>query len=78
MSPLGLGFDAPTLIAMFPAVGRMFLLVDVCDDVGGHFFRSNRTTRIGNYVLNRSFMLRGMVATVSSISIGFLLAKLVF
>ena len=35
-------------------------------------------TKIGKYVLNHSFMLSGMVATVSSILIGFVLANIVF
>ena len=38
---------------------------------------STGTTKIGKYVLNHSFMLPGMVATVSSVLMGFVLAKMV-
>jgi anaerobic C4-dicarboxylate transporter DcuA len=39
-------------------------------------FDQTGTTRIGRYVLNHSFMLPGMVATVSSILIAFVIARI--
>lgn len=36
------------------------------------------TTRIGKYVLNHSFMIPEIVATTSSVAVGFLLVKLLF
>jgi anaerobic C4-dicarboxylate transporter DcuA len=38
-------------------------------------FDSTGTTRIGKWVLNHSFMLPGMVATVVSIAVGLLLIQ---
>ena len=75
---LGLGLGAPTLIAMFPAVNGYFFLPTYATMLAAISFDQTGTTRIGKYVLNHSFMLPGMVATISSVSIGFLLAKLVF
>ena len=75
---LGLGLGAPTLIAMFPAVNGYFFLPTYATMLAAISFDQTGTTRIGKYVLNHSFMLPGMVATISSVSIGFLLAKVVF
>lgn len=75
---LGLGLGAPTLIAMFPAVNGYFFLPSYATMLAAISFDQTGTTRIGKYVLNHSFMLPGMVATISSVSIGFLLAKVVF
>jgi anaerobic C4-dicarboxylate transporter DcuA len=40
-------------------------------------FDQTGTARIGKYILNHSFMLPGIVATVSSVALGFLIAKIV-
>jgi anaerobic C4-dicarboxylate transporter DcuA len=75
---LGLGLGAPALIAMFPAVNGYFFLPTYATMLAAISFDQTGTTRIGKYVLNHSFMLPGMVATISSVAIGFLLAKAVF
>jgi anaerobic C4-dicarboxylate transporter DcuA len=75
---LGLGLGAPALIATFPAVNGYFFLPTYATMLAAISFDQTGTTRIGKYVLNHSFMLPGMVATFSSVSIGFLLAKVVF
>ena len=75
---LGLGLSAPALIAMFPAVNGYFFLPTYATMLAAISFDQTGTTRIGKYVLNHSFMLPGMVATISSVAIGFLLAKAVF
>jgi len=75
---LGLGLSAPALIAMFPAVNGYFFLPTYATMLAAISFDQTGTTRIGKYVLNHSFMLPGMVATISSVTIGFLLAKIVF
>jgi anaerobic C4-dicarboxylate transporter DcuA len=75
---LGLGLGAPALIAMFPAVNGYFFLPTYPTMLAAISFDQTGTTHIGKYVLNHSFMLPGMVATVSSVAIGFLLAKVVF
>jgi anaerobic C4-dicarboxylate transporter DcuA len=80
LMPVGiaLGLGAPALIAMFPAVNGYFFLPTYATLLAAISFDQTGTTRIGKYVLNHSFMLPGMVATISSVLIGFVLAKLVF
>jgi len=73
---LGLGF--PLLIAVFPAVNGFFFLPTYATLLAAISFDQTGTTRIGKYILNHSFMIPGMVATVSSVVIGFLIAKIVF
>jgi anaerobic C4-dicarboxylate transporter DcuA len=75
---LALGLGAPVLVATFPAVNGYFFLPTYATLLAAISFDQTGTTRIGKYVLNHSFMLPGMVATVSSVAIGFLMAKLVF
>ena len=80
LMPVGvaLGLGAPSLIAMFPAVNGYFFLPTYATLLAAISFDQTGTTKIGKYVLNHSFMRPGMVATVSSVLIGFVLAKLVF
>ena len=77
--PVGvaLGLGAPVLIAVFPAVNGYFFLPTYATLLAAISFDQTGTTHIGKYILNHSFMLPGMVATVSSVAIGFLLAKAV-
>src|SRR5579863_3611077 len=75
---IALGLSPPLLIVLFPAVNGYFLLPTYATLLAAISFDQTGTTRIGKYILNHSFMLPGMVATVSSVSIGFLLAKVVF
>jgi len=80
LMPVGvaLGLGAPELIAMFPAVNGYFFLPTYATLLAAISFDQTGTTKIGKYVLNHSFMLPGMVATISSVAIGFLLARFVF
>nr|WP_245168231.1 anaerobic C4-dicarboxylate transporter [Desulfobaculum xiamenense] len=80
LMPLGiaLGIPAPALIAMFPAVNGYFFIPNYPTVVAAINFDSTGTTHIGKYVLNHSFMLPGLVATVGSIAIGFMLAGVMF
>ena len=73
---LGLGF--PLLIAVFPAVNGYFFLPTYATLLAAISFDQTGTTRIGKYILNHSFMIPGMVATVSSVVIGVLITKIVF
>jgi len=75
---VALGLGAPALIAMFPAVNGYFFLPTYATLLAAISFDQTGTTKIGKYVLNHSFMLPGMVATISSVTIGFLLARMVF
>jgi len=75
---IGLGVSSPVLIALFPAVNGYFFLPTYATLLAAISFDQTGTTRIGKYVLNHSFMLPGMVATVSSLVVGFFIAKIAF
>jgi anaerobic C4-dicarboxylate transporter DcuA len=79
LMPLGiaLGLPAPALIAMFPAVNGYFFIPNYPTIVAAINFDRTGTTRIGKYLLNHSFMIPGMVATIVAISIGFILINFI-
>ncbi len=78
MIPLGLtlGLPASSLIAMFPAVSSFFVLPGYPTILAAITMDKTGSTSIGKYVVNHSFMLPGMVATVVSIVTGFILAAI--
>jgi anaerobic C4-dicarboxylate transporter-like protein len=75
---IGLGLSSPVLIALFPAVNGYFFLPTYATMLAAISFDQTGTTHIGKYVLNHSFMLPGMVATISSLVVGFFMAKIAF
>ena len=76
LMPLGIHLGLPTasLIAMFPAVNGFFVLPNYPTIVAAVQFDTTKTTRIGRYVINHSFLVPGLVATTVSVATGFLLA----
>lgn len=80
LMPLGvtLGIAPAALAAMFPAVNGYFFIPTYGTLIAAVNFDRSGTTRIGKYVLNHSFMLPGMVATIVAVSTGLILAKLFF
>lgn len=80
LMPLGiaLGLPAPALIAMFPSVNGYFFIPNYPTVVAAINFDRTGTTRIGKYLLNHSFMLPGMVATIAAVATGFLLITFLF
>lgn len=79
LMPLGitLGINPALLIAMFPAVNGYFFIPNYPTVVAAINFDSTGTTRIGKYILNHSFMIPGLVATVGAVGIGILLSTIV-
>jgi anaerobic C4-dicarboxylate transporter DcuA len=75
---IALGLSSPVLIALFPAVNGYFFLPTYATLLAAISFDQTGTTRIGGYILNHSFMLPGLVGTVSSILIGFLIKRIVY
>ena len=77
MLPLGiaLGISPYMLIALFPAVNGYFFIPNYPTVVAAINFDRTGTTHIGKYVLNHSFMMPGMVATIVSIVVGMLLIQ---
>ena len=63
------------LVALFPAVNGYFFIPNYPTVVAAINFDRTGTTRIGKYVLNHSFMMPGMVATIVSIVVGMLLIQ---
>jgi anaerobic C4-dicarboxylate transporter DcuA len=80
LMPLGisLGIPSPYLIAMWPAVNGYFFLPTYGTLIAAMNFDRTGTTRIGRFVLNHSFMLPGLVSTAAAISVGLVIAKLIF
>jgi len=73
---IALGMSPSLLIALFPAVNGYFFLPTYATLLAAISFDQSGTTRIGKYVLNHSFMLPGMVATVSSVLLALLIANI--
>jgi anaerobic C4-dicarboxylate transporter DcuA len=80
LMPLGvsLGIPPAALTGMFPAVNGYFFIPTYGTLIAAVNFDRSGTTRIGKYVLNHSFMLPGLVATVVAVATGQVLAKIFF
>ncbi|HXJ95764.1 MAG TPA: anaerobic C4-dicarboxylate transporter [Terriglobia bacterium] len=80
LMPVGiaLGLGPSVLIAVFPAVNGYFFLPTYATLLAAISFDQTGTTRVGKYILNHSFMVPGLVATGSSVTIAFLIGKVVF
>ena len=84
--PLGiaLGISPMMLIALFPAVNGYFFIPNYPNEgnpndptvIAAINFDRTGTTGIGKWVLNHSFMMPGLVATIVSIVIGLLLIQI--
>lgn len=76
--PLGiaLGISPMMLIALFPAVNGYFFIPNYPTVIAAINFDCTGTTGIGKWVLNHSFMMPGLVATIVSIVIGLLLIQI--
>jgi anaerobic C4-dicarboxylate transporter DcuA len=79
LMPLGvvLGINPALLIAMFPAVNGYFFIPNYPTVVAAINFDRTGTTRIGKYILNHSFMIPGLIATIGAVAIGILLSSII-
>lgn len=77
LMPLGLslGIPAPILVGMFPAVNGYFFIPNYGTLIAAMQFDRSRTTRIGKYLLNHSFMIPGIICTVGAVTIGILIGS---
>ncbi len=75
--PLGiaLGISPWMLVALFPAVNGYFFIPNYPTVVAAINFDRTGTTRIGKYVLNHSFMMPGLIATIGAMLTGLLLIQ---
>jgi anaerobic C4-dicarboxylate transporter DcuA len=80
LMPLGvkLGISSASLAGMFPAVNGYFFIPTYGTLIAAVNFDRSGTTRIGKYILNHSFMLPGLIATVVAVTTGLVIAKLFF
>lgn len=78
--PIGiaLGIPAVILLAMFPAANGLFFIPNHPAILAAIHLDRTGTTRIGKFVLNHSFMIPGLVATITAVLLGFGLIKLLF
>jgi len=78
LMPLGitLGISPWMLIALFPTVNGYFFLPNYPTVVAAINFDRTGTTRIGRWILNHSFMLPGLIATIGAVCTGLLLITL--
>ena len=78
LMPLGITVGMPgwALAGMFPSVNGYFFLPNYPTLVAAINFDRTGTTRIGKWLLNHSFMLPGLAASVVSVAVGLLLSKL--
>lgn len=78
MLPLGiaLGISPYMLIALFPAVNGYFFIPNYPTVVAAINFDRTGTTHVGKYLLNHSFMMPGLIATATSVTLGLLLIQL--
>jgi anaerobic C4-dicarboxylate transporter DcuA len=76
--PLGiaLGISPMMLIALFPAVNGYFFIPNYPTVVAAINFDRTGTTGIGKWILNHSFMMPGLITTITSIAVGLLLIQI--
>jgi anaerobic C4-dicarboxylate transporter DcuA len=76
--PVGVALGLPlhVLIGVYPAVNGNFFLPTYGTVLAAVSFDQTGTTRIGKYLLNHSFMLPGLVTTITATLTGLILGKL--
>ena len=72
----GVALFVMLLLALFPAVNGYFFIPNYPTVIAAINFDRTGTTGIGKWVLNHSFMMPGLVATIVSIVIGLLLIQI--
>lgn len=75
---IGLGITPIDFLWMFPACNGYFFIPAGGAIIGCVAFDRTGTTKIGKYVLNHSYMLPGLVTTISQCLIGYLIVLLFF
>ena len=76
--PLGiaLGMSPMMLIALFPAVNGYFFIPNYPTVVAAINFDRTGTTGIGKWILNHSFMMPGLISTITALAVGLLMIQL--
>jgi anaerobic C4-dicarboxylate transporter DcuA len=74
---LALGLSPTLLVAFYPAVNGPFFLPTYGTVLAAVAMDQTGTTRIGRFVLNHSFMLPGLVTTISAVGLALLLGSII-
>ncbi len=77
--PLGfsLGIPVEVLVGILPSVYGYFFIPNYPSDIASMNFDRSGTTRIGNYLLNHSFMLPGLISVITSCTFGYFWARVI-
>ena len=75
---IALGLPPHIIIAIFPSVNGYFFVPNYPTVVAAINFDRTGTTKIGKYLFNHSFMIPGMVATIVSVAMGYLLVEILY
>ena len=80
MLPLAyeLGIAGPILLGVLPSVYGYFFIPNYPSDIATVNFDRSRTTVIGKYLLNHSFMIPGLICVTVSTVIGYLITNVFF
>jgi anaerobic C4-dicarboxylate transporter-like protein len=73
---IALGLPLPLLIGFYPAVNGNFFLPTYGTVLAAISFDQSGTTKIGKYLLNHSFMVPGLVTTISTTIFALILSEL--
>ncbi len=76
--PLGikLGLTQSSLIYMYPATAGIFFIPSYPTIIAAINFDKTGTTKVGKYLLNHSFMIPGIVTTLITVLVAYVLSKL--
>lgn len=79
LMPLGaaMGIPPALLVALYPATCGDFI-VPGAGQIGCVAFDRTGTTKLGNYVINHSYLRPGFVMVISAVIAGYFISKLVF
>ena len=80
MLPLAfeLGIAGPVLLGVLPSVYGYFFIPNYPSDIATVNFDRSRTTVIGKYLLNHSFMMPGLICVIVSTVVGYLITNVLF
>lgn len=71
------GMSTGLLVGFYPAVNGLFVLPTYGTVLAAVSFDSTGTTRIGKYLLNHSFMIPGLVTTITAVVLTVLISSLI-
>jgi anaerobic C4-dicarboxylate transporter DcuA len=79
MMPLGikLGLLPASLIWMYPATAGLFFIPSYPTSIAAINFDKTGTTKVGKFLVNHSFMIPGLVSTLITLLVAYLLSQII-